>query len=56
MQGRTTLIIAHRLATVMHADRILLMDEGQIIAQGKHQELLANSDLYQRLCKLQFDH
>ena len=56
MQGRTTLIIAHRLATVMHADRILLMEEGRIIAQGKHDELLAQSELYQRLCKLQFDH
>ena len=56
MQGRTTLIIAHRLATVMHADRILLMEEGRIIAQGKHDELLKQSELYQRLCKLQFDH
>ncbi|MGB2281336.1 MAG: ABC transporter ATP-binding protein, partial [Pseudomonadales bacterium] len=56
MQGRTTLIIAHRLATVMYADRILLMDKGKIIAQGKHEALLASSDLYQRLCKLQFDH
>ncbi|HCH24490.1 MAG TPA: ABC transporter ATP-binding protein, partial [Oceanospirillaceae bacterium] len=56
MQGRTTLIIAHRLATVMHADRILLMAEGRIIAQGKHDELLEQSELYQRLCKLQFDH
>ena len=56
MQGRTTLIIAHRLATVMYADRILLMDKGKIIAQGKHETLLASSDLYQRLCKLQFDH
>jgi ATP-binding cassette subfamily B protein len=56
MQGRTTLIIAHRLATVMHADRILLMDKGRIIAQGKHDQLLASSELYQRLCKLQFEH
>jgi len=56
MQGRTTLIIAHRLATVMHADRILLMEDGRIIAQGKHHELLEQSELYQRLCKLQFDH
>jgi ATP-binding cassette subfamily B protein len=56
MQGRTTLIIAHRLATVMHADRILLMDAGHIIAQGKHEQLLASSDLYRRLCKLQFDY
>ena len=56
MQGRTTLIIAHRLATVMHADRILLMEAGRIIAQGKHDELLKQSELYQRLCKLQFDH
>ena len=56
MQGRTTLIIAHRLATIMHADRILLIDHGKLIAQGNHQDLLANSDLYKQLCELQFNY
>ena len=56
MQDRTTLIIAHRLATVMHADTIVMMDKGQIVAQGKHQKLLKESKLYQRLCELQFEH
>ncbi|TMP79382.1 ABC transporter ATP-binding protein [Pseudoalteromonas phenolica] len=56
MQDRTTLIIAHRLATVMHADTIMVMDKGQIVAQGNHQTLLKESKLYQRLCELQFEH
>ena len=56
MKGRTTLIIAHRLATIMHADRILLIDKGQLIDQGNHQELLSNSELYKKLCELQFNH
>jgi len=56
MQGRTTLIIAHRLATIMHADRILLIDQGRLIAQGSHQDLLASSELYKGLCELQFNH
>jgi len=56
MQGRTTLIIAHRLATVMHADRIMLFNEGRIEAQGTHQELLESSELYKRLSQLQFNH
>ena len=56
MQGRTALIIAHRLATIMHADRILLIDQGCLTAQGSHQDLLASSDLYKRLCELQFNH
>ncbi|MDC0491940.1 ABC transporter transmembrane domain-containing protein [Candidatus Pseudothioglobus singularis] len=55
MEGRTTLIIAHRLATIMHADRILLIDQGQLIAEGNHQQLLTSSDLYKRLCELQFN-
>jgi len=56
MQGRTTLIIAHRLATIMHADRILLIDKGRLVAEGTHQNLLSSSELYKRLCELQFNH
>ena len=56
MQGRTTLIIAHRLATIMHADRILLIDKGSLVAEGTHQALLSSSKLYKRLCELQFNH
>ena len=56
MKGRTTLIIAHRLATVMNADRILVMEEGQIVETGTHQSLIAESGLYARLAKLQFEH
>ena len=55
MQNRTTLIIAHRLSTVMHADRILVMDQGQIVAQGIHSVLIKECGLYQRLCSFQFD-
>ncbi len=54
MQQRTTLVIAHRLATVMHADQIAVMDHGRIVAQGTHQELQRTSALYARLCELQF--
>ena len=56
MQGRTTLIIAHRLATIMPADRILLIDNGRLVAEGTHQSLLASSELYKSLCELQFNH
>jgi len=56
MNGRTTLIIAHRLATIMHADRILLIDNGRLVAEGTHQKLLSESKLYKRLCELQFNH
>ncbi|WP_299496922.1 ABC transporter transmembrane domain-containing protein [uncultured Shewanella sp.] len=55
MQDRTTLIIAHRLSTVMHADLIVVMDKGEIIDTGSHQSLLNSSVLYQRLCELQFE-
>lgn len=54
MAQRTTLIIAHRLATVIHADRIVVMDQGSIVAQGRHTELQKSSPLYRRLCELQF--
>jgi ATP-binding cassette, subfamily B, bacterial len=52
--GRTTLVIAHRLATVLKADRILVMDEGRIVAEGAHQQLLREGGLYARLAALQF--
>jgi ATP-binding cassette, subfamily B, bacterial len=48
--GRTTIVIAHRLSTVRDADRILVLDGGQIAAQGRHDELLEQSDLYRRMC------
>ncbi|MBZ9610416.1 ABC transporter transmembrane domain-containing protein [Rheinheimera maricola] len=53
MQGKTTLIIAHRLATVLTADRILLLEQGKLVASGSHQQLLQSSPLYQQLAKLQ---
>ena len=55
MKGRTTLIIAHRLATVMHADKIVLVDNGQMIGEGTHEQLISQSPLYRRLSALQFD-
>jgi ATP-binding cassette subfamily B protein len=54
MTGRTTLVIAHRLATVLKADRIVVMDEGRVAEQGTHVELSARGGLYSRLAKLQF--
>jgi len=55
MKGRTTIVIAHRLATVRAADRVLVMDHGRIVEQGSHQELSAREGLYARLARLQFD-
>ena len=54
MGDRTTLVIAHRLATVQSADRIVVMDQGQVVEEGRHAELIAKGGLYARLAKLQF--
>jgi ATP-binding cassette subfamily B protein len=54
MAGRTTLVIAHRLATVLKADRIVVMEDGHVVEQGVHAELVANNGLYARLAELQF--
>ncbi|AKH99132.1 ABC transporter, permease/ATP-binding protein [Hoeflea sp. IMCC20628] len=56
MENRTTIVIAHRLATVLRADRILVMDKGQIVEEGTHAELVAKGGLYARLARLQFEH
>jgi ABC-type multidrug transport system fused ATPase/permease subunit len=56
MVGRTTLIIAHRLSTIMHADKIVAMNEGEILEVGKHDELLAKRGLYYNLYRAQFEH
>jgi ATP-binding cassette, subfamily B, bacterial len=55
MKHRTTLVIAHRLATVLSCDRILVMDQGKIVEQGTHASLVAQGGLYARLARLQFE-
>jgi ATP-binding cassette subfamily B protein len=55
MSGRTTIVIAHRLATIQRLKRIIVMDQGRIIGEGSHAELVARGGLYARLASLQFD-
>jgi ATP-binding cassette subfamily B protein len=54
MEHRTTIIIAHRLATVLKADRIVVMNHGRVVATGNHSQLIQSSPLYARLAELQF--
>ncbi|MDP9807805.1 ATP-binding cassette subfamily B protein [Rhizobium tibeticum] len=54
MHGKTTLVIAHRLATVLKADRILVVDEGRVVEEGTHSSLLSKGGNYARLAALQF--
>jgi len=54
MEGRTTLVIAHRLSTVLEADRIIVMDQGRVVEEGRHAELSRSGGLYERLARLQF--
>ncbi|MDD3831531.1 MAG: ABC transporter ATP-binding protein [Clostridia bacterium] len=56
MQGRTTLIVAHRLSTIQNCDNILVMHKGKIVEQGTHQRLLSQKGLYYKLYKLQYEH
>ena len=54
LKGRTTIVVAHRLATVKKADRIIVLDRGKIVAQGNHEKLISEKGVYARLASLQF--
>jgi len=54
MEGRTSIVIAHRLSTIQHADRILVLQEGQIVEEGTHQSLLDAGGMYRKLYDMQF--
>lgn len=54
MQGRTTLVIAHRFSTIVHADMIYVIDGGKVVEQGKHAELMSRQGVYASLYELQF--
>ena len=56
MEGRTTLVVAHRLSTIQNADNIIVMHKGKIVEQGNHQELLSKHGMYYKLYKLQYEH
>ena len=54
MQGRTTLMIAHRFSTILHADRIYVIEDGKVVEQGTHEELMAIEGVYHALFEMQF--
>jgi len=56
MEGRTTIMVAHRISTIQHADCIMVMHKGKIREQGTHQELLAQGGIYKKLYELQIRH
>ena len=56
MQGRTTIIIAHRLVTVRHVDRIIVLDHGKIVEEGNHENLMSKNGYYSRLYNTYFKH
>ena len=56
MEGRTTIMVAHRLSTIQNADNIIVMHKGRIVEEGTHQELLEKGGIYYKLYKLQYEH